>query len=210
MSKRVSSVLLILGLLTAIGLGNGCSGSDTSVPEQAASKPAPATAAGAESSEPMPEWIERSRSWPDTIRLVFDSTFETVMDGLLLRLRPEIVQDVSGQQFQNEKPLGCGILMTVRPIPTWPHAKGLVLDSVIFHDPVKNRNLRTMPMLAFQRSYEEQTVRTQFLPNMADALRQSPDLTEGQLLEPTIFLSWDGRQFIVSEPGIAVTFMRNP
>ena len=67
-----------------------------------------------------------------------------------------------------------------------------------------------MPMLAFQRSYDEQTVRTQFLPNMADAFRQSPDLTEGQSLEPTIFLSWDGRQIIVSVPAVVVRFMRNP
>jgi hypothetical protein len=139
---------------------------------------------------------------------VFDSTLEVMKDDLLLRLRTTVAQDVGGKQFQNERPLRCDVLMTVRLVPEWPLAQGLVLDSIVFHDPVKNRDLRSIPMLAFQRTYDEQTVRTQFLANMGDAYRQSPDLTEGQQLVPTIYLSWDSRLIIASMPSVTMSYVK--
>jgi hypothetical protein len=214
MTKRMSMwaahALLITGVFTASVSMIGCSGSDTSTPQPAATKGAakPASETAAAPSGAPPEWIERSKTWPDTLRFAYDSTLEVVTDGLLLRLRPEVSQDVSGQNFQNERPLQCAVLMTVRPIPEWPLAMGLKIDSISFHDPVKNRDLRSMPMLAYQRAYDNQTVRTQFLLNMADAYRQSPDLTEGQALSPTIYLSWDRRIIIASMPPVTLSFVR--
>jgi hypothetical protein len=212
MKVRAAHALSVIGVFAALVSMIGCSGSDTATPEPAAAKKdvgRPSTAAADANAAP-PEWIQLRKTWPDTLRLAYDSTLEIVKDGLLLRLRPEASQDVSGEQFQNERPLLCTVLMTVRPIPAWPLAMGLKIDSVNFHDPVRNRDLRSMPMLAFQRTYEDQTVRTQFLPNMADAKRQSPDLTEGQALVPTVYLSWDGRIIIASMPPVTLTFERNP
>lgn len=204
----VASVGWAVGFLLLSGLGvAGCSGKDTSTPEPSTADNAakPSANAAADTSAP-PAWIELSRSWPDTLRYTMDSSLEVVRDGLLLRLRPAVSQDVSGKNFQNERPLQCEVLMTVRPIPEWSLAKGLVLDSVVLYDPIKKRNLKAIHMLAFQRTVDEQTVRTQFLANMGDAYRQSPDLTEGQELNPTIYLSWNGRIIIASMPPVTLAY----
>jgi hypothetical protein len=199
---------LVLCLLVTAGLGIGCSGSETSTPESSNANDAAEPAANTDATTgAMPLWVERINTWPDTLRFTFDSTLEVVRDDLLLRLRTNVNQDMGGKQFENEQPLRCEVLMTVRQVPEWPLAKGLVLDSVVLHDPVRNKNLRTIPMLAFQRTYEEQTVRTQFLANMAEVHRQSPELTEGQELVPTIYLSWDGRLIIASMPSITLSYV---
>lgn len=192
----------------------GCSQSERSAPE--GSRVGEATEKAAEAQEPTeaevatPVWVERSRSWPDTISFIFDSTLQVIKDGLMLRLKTDVSQDVSGLRFENERPLLTEVLMTVRPIPKWELAMGLKIDSVILHDPVKDRDLRAVPMLSFQRTYEGGTVRTQFLANMAERHRQSPDLEEGQLLEPTIHLTWDERHIVASVPPIRLAYMRNP
>jgi len=198
---------LALLLTATMSLGIGCSTSDTDTPRESAAKTETQPSTNQVKAE-SPQWVEASRSWPDTLRYTFDSTLEVTQDGLLLRLRTSLALDVSHNAFEDEQPLRCDVLMTVRPVPEWPLAQGLVLDSVALHDPVKNRDLRAIPMLSYQRSFDEQTVRTQFLANMADTFRQSPDLAEGQELVPTIYLSWDGRIIIASMPPVEVTYLK--
>lgn len=210
----ITRLMVTLSLAAAILLGAGCQQSDTSTPRQSGQEDLsgePAKTTASEDSEiTPPAWVQRSRSWPDTMVFVIDSTLEIVRDGLMIRLKTEVSQDVSGLRFQDERPLLADVLMTVRPVPKWELAKGLKIDSLVLHDPVKNRDLRTFQMLSFQRAYEGGTVRTQFLPNTAEAFRQSPDLEEGQLLEPTLYLTWDHRHIVASVPAVRLSFLRNP
>lgn len=196
-------------LAAALILVAGCSGGDREQPAPAGSKTETQTSADkpAAATE-QPVWVKQMQTWPDTLRYTFDSTLEVWQDDLMLRLRTQAALDLSGKVVQDEKPLRCEVLMTVRPIPEWPLAQGLAIDSVVFHDPLKGRDLPALQMLAYQRDYSEQTVRTQFVANMGDAYRRSPDLTEGQDLVPTIYLSWDDRVIVASMPPVKVTFIK--
>lgn len=185
----------------------GCSKTDSQKPGPDKSGSATATP-GASSSQPAgtPGWIAQSRSWPDTMRWVFDSVGEHVQDGLLMRLKSEVLQDFTPGVFKDIPPLQCRLFMTLRPIPEWPVARGLGVDSVILHDPVQNKILPTLLMLPAERNYESQTVRTAYLTQLKNPY--TPNMTEGQLVEPTVFLHWDKRQIVATLPTVRLTFLR--
>jgi len=197
-------VLLILATL-CLGIGCGDSGKDRPKPSTSNATTQPAAKPGTAQNE-RPQWIARRPTWPDTMRFTADSTLEIRQDDLMIRLRTSVGQDVQGMSFKGEQPLTCDILMTIRPVPEWPLAKGLVLDSVVFHDPVKKRDLRALAMLSFRRTADGQTVRTQYATNLGERFRRSPDLIEGQDLVPTIYLSWDGKIIIASMPPVKLTY----
>jgi hypothetical protein len=77
---------------------------------------------------------------------------------------------------------------------------------VILHDPVQNKILPTLLMLPAERNYESQTVRTAFVTQMKTPY--IPSMTEGQLVEPTVFLRWDKRQIVATLPAVRLTFVR--
>jgi len=199
-------VAVSLGLILA-----GCGNSDTSKAGQPkpGSTPAPAAApqAAAKTPEAKPaEWIAPSRNWPDTLRWTFDSASEHVQDGLLMRLRAEVVQNLIPGQYKDTKPLQCGLLMTLRPIPEWPLARGLVIDSVVLHDPVSGKVFPALPIKPGERSYESQTVRSSFGTIMTKPY--TPNVTEGQLLQPTVYMHWDKRQIVAVLRPVPLKFLR--
>ena len=183
-------------------------------PETTADQPVTRRAPDTASSTPRviepAVWTRTMREWPDTVRWTLDSNFTHMADDLRFRLRMDVSQDISEIRFQEEQPLIPEILMIVRPVSQWRFAQGLKLDSVSFYDPVKERYLPAQPMLSWQRVYEDATVRTEFLPNLAETHRISPDLEEGQRLKPTVFFTWDKRTFIVETPPLTLKFVRDP
>jgi hypothetical protein len=204
------SVCLLAALIVA-----GCTQSETSTPRQSNSGPAAKSPASDSMSQTdtgavaMPPWVEASKSWPDTMRLTLNPSEEVTLDGLLLRLKLDVSQDVTGLDFENEKPILAEVLMTVRPVPEWDLARYLTIDSLNLRDPVRGRELPSLPMLSFRRSYDNRTARTQYLLNMAERFRISPDLGEGQLLEPTLYLSWGERVIIVKHAAVKLRFVEH-
>ena len=186
----------------------GCGKKDETTPQTTAGRGGDTLTKA--SPAPTPEWVRSRAAWPDTMRLTIDSTFEVRIEDLRLRLNPAISQDVSNQRFQNEKPLLCEIITTMSPVPQWALAKGFVLDSVIARDPLNHRRIRTFHMLSFQRSYENERVRTQFLANQGDAYRQSPELVENQELDLTVYMTWDQRHLVASLPPTTLKFVQHP
>ena len=202
-------------LITAfVGLGlvlAGCGKSDTSkagVPSSGSTSAAtaqPQSAAGTQQSVP-PEWIAKSRSWPDTLRWTFDSASEYVQDGLLMRLRAEIGQNLIPGLYNNAKPLQCILYMTLRPIPEWPLARGLAIDSAIIRDVATAKVFPTLRIKPAERSFESQTVRTSYGTILVNP--PTPDVTEGQLMQPTIYMHWDKRQIVAVLPPSRLQYVR--
>lgn len=201
---------LILAVLSGV-LAISCGGNDTaSTPQQTAtSQPQEeAQTTSSQESESGPdrriqrpaEWILSMRKWPDTVHWEIDSSFTYTVDELRIRFRIDIVQDISGTRFQNERPVLPEILMIVSPIPQWDYARNLAIDSLVMSDPIKNRRLPALPILSFKRSYENETVRTLYYANTAGQYRISPDLDDGQPIDPTLYLTWDDRTIIAELP----------
>jgi hypothetical protein len=123
-----------------------------------------------------------------------------------MRFEVTAAQNMIPGQFADTKPLQCMLHMTLRPIPQWPLARGLVIDSVVFRDPLRQQVFPGLQMMPAERAYESQTVRTTFATVMKKPY--TPTVTEGQPLEPTIFFHWDKRQAIGTFPRIPVSFLR--
>jgi len=123
-----------------------------------------------------------------------------------MRLEVTAAQNMIPGQFADTKPLQCALHMTLRPVPQWPLARGLVLDSVVFRDPLRKEVFPGLPMMPTERSYESQTVRTTFATVMNKPY--TPTVTEGQPLEPTIYFHWDKRQVIATIHRIPLSFLR--
>lgn len=200
-------LFMVFGLLALLGAGCGNSGDSAQHPPSGTKAKQALTKV---EQAPMPEWVKTQNAWPDTIRWTVDSSYDVTLDDLTLRIYPTISQDISWTRFQNERPLICEVVTTMSPVPEWSYARGFKVDSVLLRDPVGHKAIHSMPLLSFQRNYEDGTVRTQFLENLIDANRQSPDLIEGQRLDMTIFMSWDGRQMIATMPPATLAFLRNP
>ncbi len=205
MRTRGVLLLCVAGLLTGCGRSDSTrtpATSQTATPSSARPQPvaAPDTSAS-------PPWIERSRSWPDTLLWVFDSVGEHMQDGLLMRLRLDARQNYIPGYYKDSKPLECQMFMTLRPIPLWSLARGLVADSVVFTDPVRHERFPGIPILASERSTEGQTVRTTFSTNLAKP--HKVDLAEGQLLEPVVCMHWEKRQIVAKLLPVPVRFIRS-
>ncbi|MBD3297617.1 MAG: hypothetical protein GF341_03100 [candidate division Zixibacteria bacterium] len=213
--------LCLLAMVTAV-LAISCGGGDetASTPEETATTPpdetSPTTAsqesggdANREFKRPA-EWILSMRKWPDTLRWEIDSSFTYTVEDLELRFRVQVVQDLSGTRFQGERPVFPEILMIVSPVPKWDYARHLGIDSLVFYDPIKSRRLPALPILSFQRSYENQTVRTLYNANSATKYRISPDLDDGQPLDPTLYLTWEERTIIAEFPPITLRHTLEP
>lgn len=157
-----------------------------------------------------PTWVRTIRQWPDTVRWMFDSSFTYTVDDLQFRLRAQISQDISGTRFQGEEPLMPELLMIVSPVPKWDYARTLNIDSMVLYDPVKKRRLPSLPILSFQRAYEDETVRTLYYANMAAPTRVSAELEDKQPLHPTLYLSWDKRVIIAELPELTLEQVLDP
>lgn len=197
-------LFLSVVILLALGIGtSGCQSSESEKPESRA-QAAPADTPP----EPVenPAWISARESWPDTMRLTLDTEDEVYQDDLRLRLTGDVFLDIRMTDFPNNKPIICEFLLTIYPIPQWENAKGLVMDSVVFYDTVNKRRLPPLPMLSVRRGYENQAVRTVFTPDLADPVE--PELTEGQMLDPSVYFTWDGRTLIIDANPIPVTILK--
>lgn len=194
------SQLLIVGLFSMV-LAVSCGESDTKAPERSpirmAEKPVVDTT--------TPPWLEPSAAWSDTLRWTLDSTGAITVDGLYFRLRCAAKKVFIEGPKADEHPLWFSAEMTLRPIPRWPLARGLEMDSVTLYDPVHSVQLKSLKMLSGYRTYQNSTVRTRFANDAAQ--RYTFDLDEGQLLEPTVFFHWDDRIMIVSPPPVPVSFL---
>jgi hypothetical protein len=155
---------------------------------------------------PAPDWVAASANWPDTIRWVFDSTFELTTDGLFVRIRPEVGLDATTLNFPGQRPLISRTFVTMRPITVWAQAQGFKLDSLVVYDPVKKKVYPGQPLLSMERGYTENTVRTTFLPNLA--ILQEPELDEGQPIEVTMYMTWDRRTIISTFPALPTRYLR--
>lgn len=203
--------LWLMILIVVVSSISGCGRSDRSKADQskaspATSQPGKSPAGGLGTGQQPAAWIAASRSWGDTLHWTFDSASEHNQDGLFMRLRMTAAQDFIPGHYQDTHPFVCVLNMTLRPIPEWPLARGLAIDSVIFHDPVRNKKFPALPIIAAGRTYESQTVRTQFANGMKKPY--VPELTENQLLHPTLYLHWDKRVIIATLPPVQVAFVR--
>jgi len=204
-TSRCTWTAVVGGIVLFAGVA-GCGDSSRPASKSSGSSPAvppPTNAARADTA--APPWVTASHRWPDTLRWTLNADDEIAQDGLLFRLRGSAIQSFVGGPKAESHPIMCWFEMTIRPIPTWPAAKGLALDSVIFRDPVRRVSLPALPMLSSERVYEAGTVRTRFTNNLAK--RYTPDLTHGQMLEPTAYLTWDRRTIIVTARSIPIDFV---
>ncbi|MBI5867231.1 MAG: hypothetical protein HZB43_02905 [candidate division Zixibacteria bacterium] len=200
---------LCMTILGAVLIAIGCNRTETpsaGEAKPAAQAPANSAAVAPSTGQESTAWIAASRSWPDTLRWNFDSAFEHRQDGLLMRLRMIAAQDFIPGDYKDTHPLQCIVNLTLRPIPEWPLARGLSIDSVIFHDPIRNKTFPSLPILAAERNYESQTVRTRFLNAMSKPY--VPTLTENQVLHPTLYLHWEKRVIVAALPPVPVGFLR--
>jgi len=200
-----------LFVLTVAALVSGCGSDD---------KPSPATVKSEEKPEPTvykppplehyegtPYWLTQSTTWPAVLELTIGSEAEYVHDSLSLRITGGAVQSFLSGPKGKEHPLMCSIELTVRPVPLQLVGRSFNVDSVVFFDPIKKIRLPALKMLSSERHTEKGVVRTRFTNNMA--VVHSPDLTEGQHLEPSAFISTVGGKAIkVAMAPMTVKFLR--
>ncbi|MEW5874894.1 MAG: hypothetical protein AB1752_06920 [Candidatus Zixiibacteriota bacterium] len=203
------TIRLFLAAAAIAGLVASCQ-SDTGGANQTAASARNTPGKAERPAEPTPatrpDWLDKSRTWPDTIHWVFDSTFELTYEGLFVRIRPEVGLDISNMSFPDQKPLIARVIVTMRPVTDWPQAKGYKLDSLVAYDPIRKTTIKSLPLLSFERGYTDNTVRTTFLPNMA--IQIEPDLDKGQPIDIRIFMTWDHRTIIGTFPPLSVKYLR--
>jgi hypothetical protein len=201
----------ILFVLTVAALAIGCGSDD---------KPSPATVKTEEKPEPTvykppppehydgtPYWLTRSNTWPTLLEFDLGSEVEYVHDSLSLRITGSAVQSFLSGPKGKEHPLTCSIELTVRPVPLKLVGRSFNVDSVVFFDPIKKIRLPALKMLSSERHTEKGVVRTRFTNNMA--VVHSPDLTEGQPLEPGVYISAVGGKTIkVAMAPMSVKFLK--
>jgi hypothetical protein len=185
----------------ALGVAASCNKSEVKAPPKTTQ---PVITKKAEPSGP-PQWIAASQSWPETMEWVLDSVGEATVDGLFMRLVVSVEKVFLGGPRADEQPLLSEVTLTVRPISRWPLAQGMVLDSIVFYDPVRKVRIPKVPMLSSRRAFEAPNVRTVFA---SDGTKEfTVDLDEGQLLEPTVYMTWDKRTLIVTALPTTVSFL---
>ncbi|HWO58369.1 MAG TPA: hypothetical protein VNN55_12490 [bacterium] len=200
-----ASILLLTLLLAACG-------SEKTAPESTAKtehavKPTVTVPPAPQFYEGTPYWLTRSAHWPAVMEWTLGPEGEYVFDSLTLRLSGKVLQSFISGPKGKEHPLMCWFDLSVRPIPRKLIGYSFNIDSVVFHDPIKKRRLRSLPMLSSERHTEMGVVRTTFSNNLA--VLYTPDLEEDQPLEPTVYItSVEKKTIKVTMAPITCTFLR--
>lgn len=157
--------------------------------------------------EGTPYWEVQSRTWPQIMEWAMGPDGEYTFDSLTVRLSGTVIQSfVSGPKGKNH-PLLCWFDLTVKPLPRRLIATSFNLDSVVFHDPLKKKNMPALPMLSIERYTDFATVRTKFSNNLSFVY--TPDIVENQLLEPIVYLTGvDKKSIKIKMAPLTVTFLR--
>lgn len=201
----------LLFVLSMALLALGCGSDD---------KPSPATVKTEEKLNPTvykppppdhydgtPYWLTRTNTWPAVLELELGSEAECVHDSLTLRLTGDVVQSFLSGPKGKDHPLMCSIELTAKPMPLKLVGRSFNVDSVVFFDPIKKIQLPALKMLSSERHTEKGVVRTRFTNNMA--VVHSPDLTEGQPLEPSVFIgAVGGKSIKVAMAPMTVKFLK--
>jgi hypothetical protein len=152
-----------------------------------------------------PEWFAAAKDWPDTVRWSLDANGEIDADGFQFKMRVGAIKDTTRGEDAAE--LWCTAEYRMRPVPRWEYARGFKLDSIVFLDPVRTERLPALPMLSNFRTFSEGAVRTRFANDAT--VRPRVELKKGDVLDPTAFITWDGRTVIVTVPSVPVS-LRKP
>lgn len=154
-----------------------------------------------------PYWLEQSKNWPALLEWTIGPDGAYTQDSLNVRLTGTVIQSFVSGPKSKDHPIMCWFELTVRPMPKRLIGYSLIIDSVIFYDPVKKVNLPALPMLSSERYTEKGVVRTRFTNNLATM--HTPDLVENQALEPRVYISSvDKKSIKVTMPATNITFLR--
>lgn len=203
-----------LGLLITLTLASaaiGCGGADKPSPatgkRELEVKPTVHVPPPVQHYEGTPYWLIQSRRWPALLEWSIGPEGEYSHDSLTLRLGGTVVQSFVSGPKSKEHPIMCWFELTVRPIPRPLVGYSFNIDSVIFFDPLKKKYLPALPMLSSERHTDRGVVRTRFSNNLA--LLHSPNLVEGQPLEPAVYItSVEKKSIKVSLPSMNVSFIK--
>lgn len=201
---RLLSLLVITGLASC---GTGDKAAQSSKKSDSEIKPTVTVPPPPEFYEGTPYWEVQSRQWPPVLEWTLGDDGEHTFDSLNLRVTGEALQNHIPGPKSTEHPLMCWFELTVRPIPKRLIGYSFTVDSVVFFDPIKQRQFPGLPMLSVERYTQKGVVRTRFGNNVARPL--SPDLQENQQLVPTLFItSIDKKTIIVTMEPLTVPFVR--
>ncbi|MBI3871659.1 MAG: hypothetical protein HY304_01105 [candidate division Zixibacteria bacterium] len=199
---------LRITLLVIVAVAAACSKTSQTKPpksNQTSGSASPAVASQPSGTNANPRWVARSRKWPFAMNWTLDTADEIMQDDLLFRLKGSAIQSFIGGKATPNRPIMCFFEMTLRPVPDWSLARGLVLDSVSLYDPVHKVTLQTLPMLSSERTFEGGTLRTRFSNNLAKMY--TPQVDDGQLLDPTVYFTWDRRTLIVKAQPFPIHYL---
>ena len=155
-----------------------------------------------------PYWMVQSKNWPAVMTWNVDTTGEYEFDSLRTRLTGAVVQSFLSGPKGKDHPLISWFELTVRPLPLRITGRSFNIDSVVYFDPIRKKQFPAQKMLSQERHTEKGVVRTRFTTNLA--IMYSPELTENQLLEPTVYItSVDQKTIIVHTPPIPVGFLKS-
>jgi hypothetical protein len=211
---RMVSRIVVVGTLAACLLA-ACR-SDQTGSKTAATPSAKAADTGAsviypkrvEQYDGTPYWLVQSKNWPAVMTWTLDSTGEYELDSLRARLTGTVIQSWLSGPKGKEHPLISWFELTVRPLPLRITGRSFNIDSVLYFDPIRKKRFPAQKMLSQERFTEKGVVRTRFTTNLA--VMYSPELTENQLLEPTVYItSVDTKTIVVHMPPIPVAFLKS-
>ncbi len=186
MRKRDYIVVLILAMSCA-ACGRDDKPSPESVKPEFESKPTVHVPPPVEHYVGTPLWLTKSPEWPAVMEWTLGPDGEYTHDSLVLRLSGAALQSFVAGPKAKHHPIMCWLELTVRPIPKQLVGNSFNIDSVVFFDPIKKKRMPALPMLSSERHSERGVVRTRFSNNMV--VIHSPELEEGQPLEPTVFMT---------------------
>lgn len=153
------------------------------------------------------DWVGRIAHWPDTVRLVADSTARARLDDLTFAFDVWIFKNLDWEHEPRMAGLRLNVLAAATYIPDYQLIKLFNVDSVLLYLPGETEVAGRKRVFPARRKFLEGVWQVEFLPR--DEATIDLDFPEGTRLKPEIHASWQGKGFIFELPDRPYEYIRS-
>jgi len=152
--------------------------------------------------------VGRIAHWPDTLRLVADSTGRVQLDDLTFAFDVWILKNLDWEHEPRMAGLRLSVLAAATYIPDYQLIKHFNVDSVLLYLPGETEAAGRKRVFPARRKFLEGVWQVEFLPK--DEAVIDLDFPEGTRLKPEIYTTWQGKTFIFEAPYCPYEYVRSP
>ena len=154
------------------------------------------------------DWVDGMGDWPDTQRVIADSTGRAHLGDLTFVFDTWIFKNKDLEKMQQPANCQLNIIVAGRNVPDHLLMKDFSIDSVLLFKPGDTTAAGRRLMFPARRKYLEGVWQVEFINS--DDSDEKLDFPEGMRLRPHVYVSWQQKNLLFELPPSVYEYVESP